>query len=165
MQYLGNKEILKQHKIAFLCSRRCPAHIILKSYDWAIEQREKGNCIISGFHSQIEKDVFHYLLKGKQPIILALARGIKKRFEPEIEEAIAENRLLIITPFNENVKRITVDTATKRNELMVETADEIFIAYASMGGNLDQLIKSNNKPVSTFEGLLNPGLSLSTGIF
>ena len=152
MQYLGNKEILKQHKIAFLCSRRCPAHIILKSYDWAIEQREKGNCIISGFHSQIEKDVFHYLLKGKQPIILALARGIKKRFEPEIEEAIAENRLLIITPFNENVKRITVDTATKRNELMVESADEIFIAYASSGGNLEQLIKAtNNKPISTID--------------
>ena len=152
MQYLGNKEILKQHKIAFLCSRRCPAYLILKSYDWAIEQREKGNCIISGFHSRIEKDVFHYLLKGKQPIILALARGIKKRIEPEIEKALEDNRLLMITPFKENVRRITGDTAIKRNELMVELADEIFIAYASKGGNLDQIVKTNNnKPISTFE--------------
>jgi predicted Rossmann fold nucleotide-binding protein DprA/Smf involved in DNA uptake len=152
MQYLGNKEILKQHKIAFLCSRRCPAHLILKSYDWAIEQREKGNCIISGFHSQIEKDVFHYLLKGKNPIILALARGIKKRFEQETEKALEGDRLLIITPFNENVKRITVDTAIKRNQLMVKVADEIFIAYASKGGNLEELIKAtNNKPISTFD--------------
>jgi hypothetical protein len=43
----------------------------------AIAQRESGNCVISGFHSQIEKDVLHYLLKGNQPIIVFLARGLK----------------------------------------------------------------------------------------
>jgi len=59
INYMGNKEILKSHKIAFLCSRKCPADVILKSYDWAIEQREKGVCVISGFHSKIEKDVLH----------------------------------------------------------------------------------------------------------
>jgi hypothetical protein len=41
--------------------------VVLKCYDWAIEEREAGNFVISGFHSQIEKDVLHYLLKGKQP--------------------------------------------------------------------------------------------------
>ena len=76
--YIGNHEILNNRKIAFLCSRKCLASIILKSYDWAIEQREQGNCVISGFHSKIEKDVFHYLLKGNQPIILTEGRGLKK---------------------------------------------------------------------------------------
>jgi hypothetical protein len=60
---IGNKKILNLHKTAFLCSRKIPADIILKSYDWAIEQRDKGICIISGFHSKIEKDVFQYLYK------------------------------------------------------------------------------------------------------
>ncbi|MCY7310140.1 MAG: hypothetical protein LH619_05120, partial [Chitinophagaceae bacterium] len=54
---LGNIELVKLHKTAFLCSRKVPASIVLKCYDWAIEQREKGNCIMSGFHSQLEKDV------------------------------------------------------------------------------------------------------------
>ncbi|MFQ5630261.1 MAG: DNA-processing protein DprA [bacterium] len=151
---LGNVELLKLHKIAFLCSRTCPANIILKSYDWAIEQREKGNCIISGFHSQIEKDVFHYLLKGTQPVILTLARGIKKRIEPEIKNTLAENRLLIVTPFAESVKRITAETARKRNKLMVELADEIIIAYAAKGGNIEKLMQENlqhGKAVSTFD--------------
>ena len=85
---LGNTDILKLHKTAFLCSRKCPADIVLKSYDWAIEQREKGVCVISGFHSKIEKDVLHYLLKGSQPVILALARGLKKRLEHELKEAL-----------------------------------------------------------------------------
>ncbi len=139
----GNTAILKQYKIAFICSRTCPAGIILKTYDWACEQREKGNCIISGFHSQIEKDVFHYLLKGKQPIIMALARGLKKRIEPEIQNALNANRLIIVTPFEESIKRITMETAYKRNELMVELADEIFVAHAASGGNTEKLIREN----------------------
>jgi len=56
---IGNTEILKLHKVAFLCSRDIPASIVLKCYDWAIAQRDKGVCVISGFHSRIEKDVFH----------------------------------------------------------------------------------------------------------
>ncbi len=85
---IGNKELLKEYKTAFLCSRKCPASIVLKSYDWAIAQREAGKCVISGFHSKIEKDVLYYLLKGQQPVILALARGLKSKIEPEIKQAI-----------------------------------------------------------------------------
>jgi len=114
---------------------------VLKSYDWAIEQREKGNCIISGFHSKIERDVFHYLLKGNQPIILALARGLKKReTDKAILKALNDERLLIITPFDERVTRVTGITAQKRNEFIAKIADEIFIAHATKGGAIDLLI-------------------------
>ena len=64
MNLLGNRDLFKITKTAFLCSRKVPASIVLKCYDWAIAQREAGNCGISGFHIQLEKDVFHYLLKG-----------------------------------------------------------------------------------------------------
>ena len=151
--YMGNKQILENHKIAFLCSRKCPADIILKSYDWAIEHREKGVCVISGFHSKIEKDVLHYLLKGTQPIILALARGLKKRPEPELKDALDKNRLLIVTPFGEKVKRVTRETANQRNHLMAELADEIFVAYASPCGNIEKLITDishTGKTISSF---------------
>ena len=141
---LGNKEILKLHKTAFLCSRKVPASVVLKCYDWAIEQREKGNCIISGFHSQLEKDVLHYLLKGKQPIILALARGLKEKVETEFQQHIEQGRLLIVTPFEIKVKRVTERTAATRNKMMIELADDITVGYASTGGNLEELIKNKN---------------------
>lgn len=114
MKTWGNKEILKLHKTAFLCSQKCPAHIVLKSYDWAKEQRKEGNCIVCGNHSQIEKDVFEILLRGKQPLILVLVRGMKKIWEPEIERAVNENRLLVVSPFEDDVKRVTRITARKR---------------------------------------------------
>jgi predicted Rossmann fold nucleotide-binding protein DprA/Smf involved in DNA uptake len=153
LNFLGNKQLLENHKIAFLCSRKCPADVILKSYDWAIEQREKGNCVMSGFHSKIEKDVLHYLLKGDQPVILVLARGLKKRLEPELEEALNKNRLLLISPFNEHVKRVTIETSNQRNRFMAELADEIFVAYAAQGGNIEKLITDishKGKQVSSF---------------
>jgi len=119
---LGNIELLKLPKTTFLCSRKVPASTVLKCYDWAIAQREAGNCVISGFHSQLEKDVLHYLLKGKQPIILALARGLKEKLEPELQKPLDECRLLIITPFGKTIKRITEQTAARRNKLMIDLA-------------------------------------------
>jgi len=152
--YIGNMELLKLPKTAFLCSRQVPADVVLKCYDWAIAQREAGRCIISGFHSQIEKDVLHYLLKGNQPIILALARRLKKRLEPELQEALDKNRLLLISPFGEHVKRVTIETANQRNRFMAELADEIFVAYAAKGGNIEKLlvdISVTGKGISSFK--------------
>lgn len=137
---LGNSELLKLHKTAFLCSRKVPASVVLKCYDWAIAQREAGNCVISGFHSQIEKDVLHYLLKGEQPIILVLARGLKKKVELEFEQPLNDGRMLIISPFESSVTRASEVTAATRNKLMIELGDELYIGYASAEGSLDKLL-------------------------
>jgi len=148
--YKGNKELLHLKKTAFLCSRKIPASAVLKCYDWAIQQREKGNCVISGFHSKLERDVFHYLAKGEQPIILALPRGLKTRWVPELKEHLKSNRLLIVTPFDTKVKRVSKETASVRNRLMVDLADEIVIGYKKPGGNIEALFGSMEikKPLS-----------------
>lgn len=144
----GNEELLKLNKTAFLCSRKVPASVVLKCYDWAIEQREKGNCVISGFHSPLEKDVLHYLLKGKQPIIIALARGMKEELEAELKKPFEEGRLLIISPFDKKVKRVTEQTAATRNKMMIELADNITVGYASIGGQLEKLLTRTDKSIN-----------------
>lgn len=137
---LGNADLLNLKKKSFLCSRNITASTVLKCYDWAIDQREKGNCVISGFHSKIEKDVLHYLLSGTQPIILALARGMKVKIEHELRKAVDDCRLLIVTPFEKNITRVTTETAEIRNRFMMNLADEVVIGYASKGGMLDKLV-------------------------
>lgn len=144
----GNTDLLKLQKTAFLCSRKIPASVVLKCYDWAIEQRAKGNCVISGFHSQIEKDVLHYLLKGTQPIIIALARGLKEKLEPELQQPFEQGRLLIITPYEAATKRVTEQTAATRNQMMIELAESITVGFASEGGLLSQLIVQTTKTVN-----------------
>jgi len=144
LTYLGNREILKEHKVGFLCSRKVPAKIILKTYDWAIEQREKGVCVVSGFHSKIEKDVFHYLLKGEQPIILVLARGMYKRVPAGLQKEVEKSRLLIISPFQDSNKRMTKDNAIIRNKYIIEISDELKVPYISKNGLLNKLLKEHN---------------------
>jgi predicted Rossmann fold nucleotide-binding protein DprA/Smf involved in DNA uptake len=151
METLGNIELLKLPKTAFLCSRQVSASTVLKCYDWAVEQREKGVCVISGFQRKIEKDVLHYLLKGRQPIIVALARGLKEKVEPAFVKPLEQGRLLIISPFEKNVKRVTAQTAEIRNKMMMEIADSITIGYASAGGNLEKLLQKENKPIKRIE--------------
>ncbi|MDO9580963.1 MAG: hypothetical protein Q7J06_10435, partial [Bacteroidales bacterium] len=109
------------------------------------------NCVISGFQSQIEKDVLHYLLKGNQPIIVALARGLKQKLEPCFQEALENNRLLIVTPFNSEVIRVTKKTAEIRNQLMIDLADKITIGFMSQGGNLEKLLKQTKKIIFKIE--------------
>ena len=94
--------------------------------------------------------MFHYLVKGEQPIILALPRGLKTRWEPELKELLETDRLLIVSPLEPKVKRVTKETASVRNRLMVDLADEIVIGYKKPGGNIELLLNSVgiSKPVS-----------------
>ncbi len=143
MQYLGNTEILKHHKTAFISSQKCPASAILKSYDWAKQQRKEGNCIVCSNHSTIEKDVFEILLRGKQPLILVLPRSMKSRWEPDIETALSENRLLIISPFPDGeAMRITRETAAQKNKTIIQLSDHIVVGYKTPGGQLDGLLEN-----------------------
>jgi len=54
---------------------------------------------------------------------------------------INENRLLIISPFESKVTRPTNQTAIKRNELIAEISDKVFIPYSDDNGNLFHLKK------------------------
>lgn len=149
MQYLGNKQILANEKIGLLCSRKVPANIILKTYDWAIEQREKKICIVSGFHSKIEKDVFDILIKGEQPIIVVLARSMYKRFNQTFLKLIAQDRLLIVSPFNKNIPRSTIASASRRNEYITEISDKLFIPYSTPGGLVDNIKQKYSHKIIT----------------
>ena len=138
MHSLGNLELLNLYKVAFLCSRRYPDSAAQKSYQWADEQREKGICVISGYHSPIEKDVLHRLLKGTQPIIIALAKGLLK-LDSELVAPVEAGRLLVITRYADSVSHACEAKCLQRNRMMVEMADEIVIAHASPGGNVEKL--------------------------
>jgi hypothetical protein len=140
---VGNENILALPGTAFLCSRRIVSSIVLECYDWAVSERKKGTCVISGFHSDIEKDVFHFLSKGSQPIIYVLNRGLKKEWDPKVRSLLDSGRLLIITPFEKEVERGTDETGMIRNQLVLELAREVKYGYISENGNLRKLIQNN----------------------
>ena len=121
MEYLGNKELLKQHKTAFLASSTIPPDMVLECYDWATAKHE--GCVVSGFSSKMEQDVLHFLLKAKCPVILVLARQMYKVIPEELKEAMEEGRLLIVSV--SNAVRQSKATAHARNKYICEIADQI----------------------------------------
>ena len=126
---------------------------MLRIYDWAKEMRGNGECVVSGFHSALERDVLDILLRGKQPIILAAARGLPKRHPANIKKAIDDGRLLVVSPFPDSVRRITADTARARNECMLGLADRIVIGYRNEGGMLAATLAAiKHKEIITLGG-------------
>lgn len=123
--YLGNKELLKKWKIGFLASRKISTSSVLPILDWAVSiSKQTDVVIVSGFHSRLEKEVLRFLLHGKCGIIVVLARGMYRKLPKQYEEAMNENRLLIISTEKDNIKRISEMTAYKRNKYIVEICDE-----------------------------------------
>ena len=123
VEYLGNQELLKLKKTAFLASSTISSETVLRCYDWATEMRNRGECVVSGFSSKLEQDVLHFLLKGSQPIIIVLARRMYKVIPNELKEPLAQNRLLIISV--SNAIRQSKVTAMARNKYVCEMADRI----------------------------------------
>jgi predicted Rossmann fold nucleotide-binding protein DprA/Smf involved in DNA uptake len=131
---------LKHHKTGFLSSRKCTAEIVLRSYEWAKLQRTVENCVVCGNHSQIEKDVFEILLKGEQPLVVVLPRGLKKRWDKKWLQNVEKGRLLIVSPFDQEVTRVTRETAIKKNKTIISLSEQITIGYKSPNGQLDKLL-------------------------
>jgi predicted Rossmann fold nucleotide-binding protein DprA/Smf involved in DNA uptake len=137
------------YKTAFLASRTISSDSVLKCYDWATEQKKLGRCVVSGFHSKLEKDVLHFLLKTQTPTILVLGRAPYKKLPQEFEEAIAGGLLQIISVSNSH--RQTKETAKSRNEYIISIADEIVFASLNEQSSLYPLyiqVKTLNKPVT-----------------
>ena len=69
---LGNPALLDLPSTALFCSVNCPAAMLLPTFDLAARWREAGRCVISGFHSPVEKECMRILLRGQQPLISEL---------------------------------------------------------------------------------------------
>ena len=137
---LGNPELLRTYRTALFCSARTPGHAILRAHDAARRMRDEDVTVISGFHSPIERECLHILLRGKQPIIICPARVIEAmRIPTECRSAFDAGRVLFLSPFTKEPKRVTKDSALRRNEFVAALADSVYIAHISPGGQTERI--------------------------
>ena len=139
---LGNLSLLSTPKTALFYSVRSPGSAILAAYDQAAHWRDTERCVISGFHSPIEKECLRILLRGRQPIIICPARSVENmRLPADWKAPIAAGRLLILSGFNSTHRRATTELATRRNEFVAALADEVWFAHIAPGGQTERLAK------------------------
>ena len=148
MDYLGNKELLKLPKTAFLASSKIPVDLVLSCHDWASQTAQSDQCAISGFCSHLEKEVLHFLMKGRCPIILVLAREMYKQIPSELQPLLDANRLLIISV--SKAVRQSRATALARNRHICEMADSILFVGVTESSSLYPLALVYNNKVESW---------------
>ena len=147
----GNLEVLDKPLVGFFSSVRCPGDVILKTYDLARTLRETDMTIVGGFQSPMEKECLDLLLRGSASVVVCPARGIDRmRIPKNWKQPLAEGRLLILSFFDDSIRRPTVAIAAKRNAHVAALADRFLIAHAEKGSKTERLCKDalvDQKPV------------------
>ena len=159
---IGNVELLKTRPLALFCSVKCSGSLILQTYDLAQRLRESGTSIIGGFHSPVERECLTILLRGKNPIMICLARGVERmRIPKEYRKPLDDGRLLLLSPFSDNTHRADARLATARNTVVAALADQVFVAHAEPGSKTESLCRNIlqwRKPLYVFADNSNPNL-------
>ncbi len=139
LQMIGNAALLDlPDKVAFLSSRKISAADVLKCYEWAEKVRGGDRCIVSGFQSPLEKDVLKFLLRGKAPLILVLARKLWAKVPEELTGAVDAGRLLIVSPVKD--ARASAATAAARNHWILDHAGSLVLGALDPNGTLASLV-------------------------
>jgi predicted Rossmann fold nucleotide-binding protein DprA/Smf involved in DNA uptake len=137
---IGRLDLIGVSKTALFCSKTCPGDAILKAMDQAQKWRDQRRCIISGFHSPIEKECLQILLRGGQPIIICPARSLERmRIPKEWQEGVKAGQILLFSPFGSSQHRLTTALSERRNKLVAALADEVYFAHITPGGKTARL--------------------------
>ena len=133
-KYLGNRDLLNRKLTAFLASRTVQTAQVMACYDWATSLSAETDCVVSGFQSPIERDVLHFLLKKRIPIVVVLARSIYKNIPEELSEAYENGHVLFISV--SNATRINQNAAKARNQYVAGLASSIVFGMLSKDSSL-----------------------------
>jgi predicted Rossmann fold nucleotide-binding protein DprA/Smf involved in DNA uptake len=159
---IGDRAIMGRKCLGLICSVQCPGSVVIKTFDAIRELRDAGVVVAGGFHLPMEKECLEILLRGEQPVIVVLAKGLNQpRLPQPWRTAIDASRLLVLSPFDAAVVRTTRNTAHRRNEFIVAHAVTVLILHASPGGKAEAVarnVSERGKTLFTFDDEENTNL-------
>ena len=155
LSILGNVALLDQALIGLLCSRRVPPPLEEHALAWARSARDLRFAVVGGFLSPVERGCLEVLLEGTQPVVVCLARGLAAtRIPVRWRTPLDRGRLLLVSPFADDVVELSAATAEARNRVVASLARELVVPHASPGGHLIRLVReviAAGKTVHSFD--------------
>ncbi|MBU4176199.1 MAG: DNA-processing protein DprA [Proteobacteria bacterium] len=159
---IGNLDILRHNSTSFFCSTKCPGDLIVKTYDFAQILRDADMTVISGFHSPMERECLTILLRGAQPVIVCPAKSIDNmRINREYKKPLKDGRLLFLSPFDKNQRRISAKSSHYRNLFVAALSAVIFVTHAEPSSKTEGLCRRLlfwQKPLYTFDSDFNKNI-------
>ncbi|HET8657221.1 MAG TPA: DNA-processing protein DprA [Longimicrobiaceae bacterium] len=135
----GAARLLRLPLVGLFCSVHAPGGAVLAVYDSTRALRDAGTPVIGGFQSPLERECLEFLLRGPAPVVVCPARSIETmRLPDHFRRAIAEDRLLLLSPFPAR-RRPDAAMAALRNRVVAALAARVLFLHASRGGRLRAL--------------------------
>lgn len=164
LHLLGSAEILDRPLTALFCSERVAADLVLPALELSISVRRRGESLISGFHSMVERECLRLLLNGPRPLVACLARGTRGiRLQRGWRQAVESGRMLVMSGCEPGVRRPSARSAEARNRMVAALAERVFFVGTSPGGRLHRLareVAARGQPLACFDHPANEELLL-----
>jgi predicted Rossmann fold nucleotide-binding protein DprA/Smf involved in DNA uptake len=144
---VGNAALLAEPLIGFIASRAYPANVLIETLDLAAQWSRESRVILSGFHSPLEQQVLQSLLRRQGRAVKLLARTFASsgyRPSEQEREALATNRLLVLSACPPAATRTTRATALARNKLTLALSSQIHAPHITPGSPLAALLRQAN---------------------
>ena len=93
---IGNKELWQREKTLFLTSRQAPIGCYGKVFQWVEGFDRFNDCAVCFNTSEFEEEVLKALLVCHVPTTLVVTGRFHDNYNVQIEQALKENRLLIL---------------------------------------------------------------------
>ena len=137
MYLSGNKDLLDRELVAFFASRKATPHDTQLALQWAADICQTDKVVISGFHSSLEKEILHFLLERKHPVVIALGRALYKRIPEQLQPHFDEGRVLFVS--YRGYTRHSWNSAQIRNWSVANLADEVYFTQFDNTSSLSTL--------------------------
>ena len=160
---VGDRQILQGVQIALICSVSCPGSVVIRTFDTIRKVRDAGLVVAGGFHSPMERECLHFLLRGVKPVVLCPACGMDS-FELGSEErrAVDAGRLSVLSIFDERFTKATPELASQRNDFVAALSGAVFVPHAVPGGKAEAAARralARGQVVVTFDDAENRHLT------
>ena len=141
-QTIGNKELWRREKTLFLTSRRAPMGCYEKVFRW-VEEFDKWQCAVCFNTSELEEEVLKALLVCHVPTVLVVTGKFRKTYNVQIEQALKENRLLVLVLQREE-SDVKGYIARLRNKWVIGQVQHIACGYINPNGSIFGLLAGHS---------------------
>lgn len=104
VQLIGNRGLMERRKTLFVCSRKAPLEVYGLVFRW-VDALTGKDAVVCCNTSVLEEEVLKALLVRKIPVVLVVMNRFRGQAHFQIEQALKENRMLIVVLRQEKVRR------------------------------------------------------------
>lgn len=140
-QTFGNTELWQREKTLFLTSHLAPIGCYGKVFQW-IEEFDNMGCAVCFNTSELEEEVLKALLVCHVPTTLVVTGHFHDNYNVQIEQALKENRLLILVLQREESDKGY--TARLRNQYVIGQVQHIVCGYINTNGTIFGLLAGHD---------------------